>query len=130
MKNTHNLRSLSKKLRSQQTDAEARLWYYLCNRQIENTKFRRQQQIDKYIVDFVSFDNKIVIEVDGGQHNETFYQAQDIQRTKILEQKGYTVLRYWDNEVLQDTESVVEDIRQKISQLNHPHLTSPVKGEE
>src|SRR4030042_2399433 len=109
MKN-HTLTESAKQLRARPTDAEAVLWYKLCNRQLEGAKFRRQQQIGDFIVDFVCFEKKLVIEIDGGQHNETSNREKDTQRTRLLEQKGYRVLRYWNNDVLQNIDGVVYNI--------------------
>jgi very-short-patch-repair endonuclease len=130
MKNDKSLGKLAKGLRRKQTDAEARLWYYLSNRHIEGAKFRRSQQIGNYIVDFVCFEKKLVIEIDGGQHNESLNKRRDEERTRVLTDKHYNVIRYWDNDVLQNTDGVLENIRQTIAQRSHPHLTSPVEGEE
>jgi very-short-patch-repair endonuclease len=130
MKNDKRLGKLAKGLRRKQTDAEARLWYYLANRHIEGAKFRRSQQIGNYIVDFVCFEKKLVLEIDGGQHNEPHNQVRDEERTRGLKKKGYEVLRYWDNDVLKNTDGVLEHIRMWLTQENHPHLTSPVEGEE
>jgi very-short-patch-repair endonuclease len=78
----------------------------------------------------VCFEKKLVIEIDGGQHNEPLNKRRDEERTRVLTDKHYKVIRYWDNDVLQNTDGVLENIRQTITQRSHPHLTSPVKGEE
>jgi very-short-patch-repair endonuclease len=93
----------AKSLRSNMTDAERRLWYFLRAHRFNGTKFKRQAVIGKYIVDFVCFEKHLVIEVDGGQHadNET-----DRRRTRWLEDQGFRVLRFWNNEVLQNTVGV------------------------
>src|SRR4030043_1769671 len=109
MKNT--LTNLAKGLRARPTEAETVLWYKLCNRQLEGAKFRRQQQIGEYIVDFVCFEKRVVVEIDGGQHNEIPNKKRDRQRTRLLEQKGYRVLRFWNNDVQQNTDGVLEYIR-------------------
>jgi very-short-patch-repair endonuclease len=110
MKNDNSLTRLAKALRTRPTDAELLLWAKLCNRQLARVKFRHQQQIDKFIVDFVCFEKKLVIEIDGGQHNESKYKEKDDQRTSCLEQKVYRVLRYWNNDVLQNIDGVVYNI--------------------
>ncbi|MDD5338784.1 MAG: DUF559 domain-containing protein [Dehalococcoidales bacterium] len=110
MKNSKSLTGLAKKLRANPTNAESVLWAKLCSRQLEGAKFRRQQQIDNYIVDFVCFDRKLIIEIDGGQHNEASFTEKDTKRTNHLEQKGYRVLRYWNNDVLQNIDGVVYNI--------------------
>ena len=97
-------------LRRQQTDAERALWARLSNKQLDGVKFRRQQPIGPYIVDFVSFERRIVIEVDGGHHDESSTRTRDEERTAWLEQNGYEVLRFWNNEVLGNLEGVLYHI--------------------
>ena len=103
------LTRLAKNLRGQSTDAEAVLWQKLRARQIEGIKFRRQQPIEDYIVDFVSFEKRIIIELDGGQHSEN--KSNDLQRDRFFEENGFKVLRFWNNEVLENLEGVLEVIR-------------------
>ena len=104
MTNTTN----SKKLRNNLTDSEKKLWSHLRRRQINESRFRRQHPIGKFIVDFVCLEKKIVIEIDGVQHNENI--DYDLKRTKWLEDEGYKVIRFWNNEVLKNIESVLEVI--------------------
>ena len=99
-------------LRRQQSDAERRLWWHLRTRQLSGVKFRRQQPIGSYVVDFCALDPKLVIEVDGGQHMER--AALDAQRSSYLQRCGFTVLRFWNHDVLQRTEAVLEQIAQEI----------------
>jgi very-short-patch-repair endonuclease len=106
--------TLPKELRKRQTDAEGRLWYCLRNKQIEGFKFRRQHRIGHYVVDIVCLEKKLIIEIDGGQHNEVLNQARDRLRTNWLEKEGYQLLRFWDNEVLTNTEGVLKVIRQEL----------------
>ena len=103
--------AIAKKLRTNSTDTEKYLWKYLRGRQLEGFKFRRQHPIGKYIVDFINLERKIIIEVDGGQHLEN---KKDKLRDKWLEEQGYEVLRFWDNEVLTNIEGVMESIRKKL----------------
>ena len=103
--------TFAKKLRISSTDTEKYLWKYLRGRQLEGTKFRRQHSIGKYIVDFINLERKIIIEVDGGQHLEN---KKDKLRDKWLEERGYEVLRFWDNEVFTNIEGVLGDIREKL----------------
>jgi very-short-patch-repair endonuclease len=103
--------TIAKKLRINSTDTEKYLWKYLRGRQLEGFKFRCQQPIGKYIADFINLERKIIIEVDGGQHLEN---KKDKLRDKWLEEQGYEVLRFWDNEVLTNIEGVMESIRKKI----------------
>lgn len=97
-------------LRKNQTDAEKLLWFYLRNKRFEGIKFRRQQLIGNYIVDFVSFEKKLIIELDGGQHNDNENIIKDKTRSEFLEKEGFTVLRYWNNEILVNTDVVLESI--------------------
>jgi very-short-patch-repair endonuclease len=102
----------AKKLRQSMTDAERHLWQHLRCRQIESTKFRRQHPIENYIVDFVCIEKQLVVEIDGSQHIEQ--QTYDKKRTKRLNQLGFRVIRFWNNEVLLQTEAVLEKIRQEL----------------
>jgi very-short-patch-repair endonuclease len=105
---------LLKELRQKQTDAEGRLWYFLSNRQIEGNKFRRQHRIGHYVIDLICLEKKLIVEIDGGQHNEALNQEKDELRTNWLNKEGYQVLRFWNNDVLTNTEGVLEVIRQKL----------------
>ena len=111
MKPKHPLRNQACELRNNLTDAEHRLWQRLRNSQMEDVKFRRQQPIEKYIVDFVSFDKRIVIELDGGQHAES--GNRDQQRDRCLAMNGFSVLRFWNNEIFENLDGVLEIIRQR-----------------
>ena len=102
------LNKYAKELRNNPTDAERLLWSHLRKRQINNCKFRRQQVLGNYIVDFVSFDHKIIIELDGGQHQEQ--HTYDAARTVYLGGLGYQVLRFWNHDVMNDTEAVLSSI--------------------
>ena len=91
-------------LRRTMTDAEQALWRVLRSRQLEGFKFRRQHSIGRYVVDFVCLERKLIVEVDGGHHAE---QADvDAERTAYLEDKGFHVIRFWNNEVLAEMEGV------------------------
>jgi very-short-patch-repair endonuclease len=95
-------------LRTRATDAERRLWARLRNRRLLGVKFRRQDPVGPYIVDFCSRELKLIVELDGGQHAT---QAEyDAKRTEYLEASGYRVVRFWNNDVLRDAEAVVERI--------------------
>jgi very-short-patch-repair endonuclease len=114
---------VAKALRKNFTDTERLLWRHMRAKQMEGYKFRRQEPIGGYIVDFVCQEKKIVIEVDGGQHSVE--RERDIERDKWLEGQGYKVLRFWNNEVLTKINGVLEVIR---NSLNHPPPTPPLKG--
>ncbi len=105
----------ARQLRRCLTDAESRLWSHLRARQLRGVKFRRQQPLGPYIVDFCSLDPKLVIEIDGGQHAEEI--ERDAIRTTALEQMGYRVIRFWNNEVLQNIEGVCQRIAEAIDDL-------------
>ena len=101
-------RSRAKELRNNPTEAERILWRHLRLRQLGGYKFRRQQPFGHYIVDFVCLEKCSVVEIDGGQHNTQ--QSYGEQRDAWLEQQGFRVLRFWNNEVLQNIEGVKEAI--------------------
>ena len=105
------LTNLAKSLRKRPTNVEAILWNRLRARQMEGIKFRRQQPIENFIVDFVSFEKRIVVELDGGQHARD--RDKDMQRDKFLEENGFEVLRFWNNDVLENLDGVLEVIRKK-----------------
>jgi very-short-patch-repair endonuclease len=109
------MKALAKSLRKNQTDAEREMWRQLRNRQVLNCKFRRQQIIGPYIADFLCMEPKLVVEIDGGQH--ATQQEYDEKRSQYLQQLGYRVLRYWNNDVLLETASVMESIRLNIIDL-------------
>ena len=100
--------SIPRHLRSNLTDAEKRLWSKIRNKQIEGHRFRRQAPIGPYVVDFFCPKRKLVIELDGGQH-ATQMEA-DAERTAWLETKGYRVIRFWNNEVFENLDGVLQSI--------------------
>ena len=102
------------------TDAERLLWQHLRNRQLGEYKFRRQRPIGPYIVDFVCLEKKLVVEVDGGQHAGQV--ELDTKRSGYLKEKGYQVLRFWNNEVLKEIESILSVV---LSSLDR-NVTSPL----
>ena len=96
-------------LRRDKTEAEAKLWRCLHNRQMEGAKFRFQSPVGGHVPDFLCSDAKLIIELDGGQHGVQV--EKDTLRTDALEAAGYTVIRFWNNDVLANTEGVLEMIR-------------------
>ena len=114
MKKSREQIAFARELRRKQTKAERALWVRLRNNQLEGVKFRRQQPIGPYIVDFASFERKLVIEINGGQHNEGEIMEKDEERTTWLKENGYQVLRFWNNEVLKNVEGVLERIRETL----------------
>ena len=107
----------SRDLRKNLTDAEQKLWYYIRKEQINGFKFRRQQPIGSYIADFVCQSKKLIIEVDGGQHNDNKNKLDDGQRTKYLIDAGYTVRRYWNNEIFENIEGVISNLMEVLDSL-------------
>src|SRR5712691_6129303 len=96
----------ARRLRQSSTDAERRMWSALRDRRLMKYKFRRQHPIGQYIVDFACTEYRLVIEVDGGQHADSV----DARRTDWLERQGWKVIRVWNNDVLGDTNRVVEAV--------------------
>ena len=101
-------RQLARALRKRLTDAERLLWGHLRDRRLGGWKFKRQYPVGPFIVDFICVEKNLVIEVDGGQHAEN--EEQDLERSAYLNKMGYRVCRFWNNQVLQETESVLEAI--------------------
>ena len=112
---------LQRRLRNSPTDAEHRLWQRLRGRQIEDCKFRRQHPYADFILDFVCLERQTVVELDGSQHAGA--NDSDAARTLVLESDGFTVLRFWNNEVFENIEGVLEAIRQCLEQ--HGATPSP-----
>ena len=105
-------------LRQNQTNAEGLLWHYLSRKQLAGYRFRRQQPIGPYIADFVCLSEKLLIELDGGQHAER--TASDNRRDRFLQEKGYRVLRFWNHEVFENCFGVLESIYAALP--HHPPL--------
>jgi very-short-patch-repair endonuclease len=103
----------ARRLRRSQTDAERVLWFRLRDRRLGGWKFKRQVPIDRFVVDFLCADAKLIVEIDGGQHDQN--RDRDADRTGVLEAMGYFVLRFWNHDVLRNTEGVIEEI---VSTLN------------
>lgn len=97
-------RQFAKILRANMTDAERRLWYRLRAHRLEGIKFKRQVPIGQYVADFACMDRKLLFEVDGGQHAQS---TSDAERTNWLEDQGFRILRFWNNEVLNETDAVL-----------------------
>jgi len=113
----------ARELRNNLTEAEKYLWYVLRVKNLGN-KFRRQAVIGRYIVDFVCFEKKLIVEVDGGQHAES---EKDKVRDQWLNGQGFEILRFWNHDVLWNRDSVWQKI---VDCLNSPSLTLPTRGRE
>jgi very-short-patch-repair endonuclease len=119
-------KQFARTLRKNQTDAENWLWRNLRNRELGGWKFRRQYWVGNYVVDFVCIEKKLIIELDGGQH--ALQVEQDDQRSGFLIGKGFQLIRFWNNEVLQEGEAVLNVV---LSHLNNPSPPpSPLKSGE
>ena len=117
----------AKSLRTHQTDAELRLWFHLRAHRFMGKKFKRQKPVGHYIVDFICFDPKLIVEIDGGQHAEQV--EYDRRRDAYLHSEGFTVLRFWNNQVLCETDTVLESIRQAITTLSPGPSPASGRGE-
>jgi very-short-patch-repair endonuclease len=115
----------AKRLRREQTNAERVFWFCVRDHRLAGLKFKRQVPIDRYIVDFLCADHKLVIELDGGQHATT----DETNRTRILEAMGYLVLRFWNDDVLENTDGVLEEILNVIARSESPHPDPLPTGE-
>jgi very-short-patch-repair endonuclease len=120
----------AQRLRRELTDAERKLWWALRNRQVEGAKFRRQQPIGPFIADFVCQDSRLIIEADRGEHAEC---PADERRTAFLESEGYRVLRFWNNDILNNLDGVIRAIADALSPPHparaSPESPTPSKGE-
>ena len=123
------LLEFARNMRKNPTDAESFLWQILRARRFAGFKFRRQHVIEPYIVDFYCHELKLVIELDGSQHNQTQIRAYDQKRTDDLEAQKIQVLRFWNNEILQQPEHVLKSlwhvVHERASQenrANHENL--------
>jgi very-short-patch-repair endonuclease len=122
---TVNLTEAARELRKNMTDAERILWMRLKAKQLDGLKFRRQEQIGLFVADFVCFEKGIIIEADGGQH--AIEREKDAERTQWLNAQGYTVLRFWNNDILTNIEGVMETIRSACIEPPSPR-PSPTEG--
>lgn len=105
------LTPVARKLRRNKTEAEALLWSRLRNRQLENAKFRFQVPFDDYVADFVCYSASLIIELDGSQHADS---VTDQNRDAVMEMAGYRVIRFWNSDVFNNFDGVLEEIRQAV----------------
>jgi very-short-patch-repair endonuclease len=118
----NRLKTRARELRNNPTDAERTLWNQLRLWQLGGYKFRRQQPLGRYIVDFVCLEKRVVVEVDGGQHGDQV----DAQRDNWLRDQGFVVLRFWNNDVLKDMDAVRETILRNLQST--PYLSPSPQG--
>ena len=122
----NKLQNIAKILRRRPTEAEKFMWRYLKSRQLEGLKFRRQEPIGNYVVDFVCYEKKIIVEIDGGQH----CVERDGNRDRWLESQNFKNLRFWNTEVLKNSQGVWEVIRKNCLSCDSPSPAPPIKGGE
>jgi very-short-patch-repair endonuclease len=120
----NRIRSRARALRNNPTEVEKLLWRQLRMWQLEGYKFRRQQPLENYIVDFDCFEKRVIVEADGGQHAE--HGDYDAERDAWLREQGYTVLRFWNNDVLKNLADVTEKIFDTLK--NTPFLNPSPQG--
>ena len=113
----------ARRLRNSATDAERCLWRHLRGQQLAGYKFRRQYPLGGYIVDFICIPARLVVELDGGQHQDA--AAYDAQRTRFIEDQGYRVLRFWNDDVLLRIESVVAEVFRHLEAWAEARATPP-----
>ena len=125
------LQERAREMRLNPTDAEKRLWSMLRDRRVPAFKFKRQFVIDPYIVDFICFERRLIVEADGSQHAESEY---DQRRDRFLRSEGFSVLRFWNNDVLQSPAGVFDAVYAALT-TPHPPIApqwappSPARGE-
>jgi very-short-patch-repair endonuclease len=107
------IRHFAKKMRRESTDAERAMWYLLRDRRFASFKFRRQAPFQNFIIDFICFERRFVVEIDGSRHADS---KRDAARDAILTADGFRVVRYWNNDVLQQAPAVLEDILAKLAE--------------
>jgi very-short-patch-repair endonuclease len=127
-----SLVGVARKLRARMTDAERKLWFALKDRRFDAFKFRRQVPIGPYVADFVCFEARLIVEVDGGQHAES---VRDVERDNWLVKNEFRVVRFWNNDVLQNLEGVLTNLTVELERTPHPSSRlretppSPARGE-
>ena len=115
--------SRARELRKKQTEAELLLWRILRNRRFQDFKFRRQQPIGPYILDFFCPESRLAVELDGGGHADPRQKTYDLERTRFLQSSGIRMLRFWNNQIFQEKEAVLRVIDDSLSgfSLYTPH---------
>ena len=119
-------RDFARRLRNQTTAAERELWRLLRAQQVDGYKFRRQAAIGAYVVDFVCFSHKLIVELDGPHHGEEAAVEHDARRTAWLLSQGYRVIRFWNHQLDEEIQSVVEQIRHALEAAESNAPQSPL----
>ena len=117
------LKERARRLRREQTDAERKLWARLRARELDGFKFRRQFVIGPFIADFCCFEQRLVVELDGGQHADQ--SDADRRRADFLHSRGFRVLRFWDNEVMENIDGTLEQILLSLDKPSSSSVPSP-----
>jgi very-short-patch-repair endonuclease len=120
LKNDPHIKERRRELRRRQTEAERFLWGALRNRHLQGLKFFRQYSFGPYILDFYCPEKSLAIELDGGQHNLPENRAYDADRTAYLEAHGVEVIRFWNSDVMQDVQAVLQVIAQQATESVTP----------
>ena len=115
----------ARSLRQNMTEAESRVWQILRLRQMNGYKFRRQAPIGRYIADFACHEARLIVEIDGGQHDPS--SPREAERSRFLHNEGYRVLRFWNNEVLANLDGVHQTIAHELGRIT-PTQTLPHRG--
>jgi len=110
----------ARQLRRAMTDAERKLWHELRGRRLQGAKFRRQEQVGRHFADFLCFERRLIVEVDGGQHSP----EADAARTAALESDGWRVVRYWNHEVMDNLDGVLADLSRQLRVTRGPSSNS------
>jgi very-short-patch-repair endonuclease len=118
-----SLTKTARRLRSQMTNAERKLWFALRGRRFKSHKFRRQVPLGPYVADFLCFESRLVVEVDGGQHAES---GRDAERNLWLAENDFRLVRFWNNDVLSNLEGVLTVLAAELG--NTPHPTSRLRS--
>jgi very-short-patch-repair endonuclease len=116
----------AKALRREMTEAERKIWNRLRSRQTEGYRFRRQVPLGRYIADFVCHEVRLIVEIDGGQHDLS--SEREVLRTRFFESQGYHVLRFWNNAVLENPDGVQTVIAQELLRGSPPPNPPPSRG--
>ncbi len=122
-----NKLDFAKNLQASQSDRENIVWKALCAKRLSDAKFKRQQPLGRYIVDFVCFECRLIVEIDGGQHNGS---VDDVLRDEWLGAQGFTVLRFWNNEVMENLEGVLTRVFEFVEAYRAGRLVEPAPSVE
>src|ERR1039457_5899346 len=125
-----NILTFARTLRTQQTDAENLLWLMLRDRRLAGYKFRRQHPVNDYIIDFYCHEAKLAIELDGGGHNDQATKEYDLIRSKELAGDGIRVERFWNNDIVNNLESVLEHIYRLLQEASKSPSPLPLSQRE